>query len=301
MRQSRIVSESSIHERTVTVGVDGSVASASALRWAVDHADQLGTVRPLMTFVTGPFEYGFGTVEGSVGTGEPYRSEAIAALRRFLQEHAPTLADAGTVIESRAGPGLVGAAAGSELLVVGTRGWGARDDLSLGSVGAYCARHSKVPVALIPPGVRPVHEHLDVVVGFDGSPHAEAALRWTLTHVRRSARVVAVTAYPSESVIGEPLSLSPADAETRARRYLEESVSAILTEFDGHPAVESRVVPGDPRVVLREVSGGADLLVIGSRGAGVLDRLLLGSVSNALVHHPTIPTIVVPPVVGSST
>ncbi len=249
-----------------------------------------------MTFVPGPFEHGFGTIEGSAGTGEPYRSEAIAGLSRFLEQHAPALADEGAVIESRAGPGLVGASAASELLVVGTRGWSGRDDLSLGSVGAYCARHAGVPVALIPPEVRPVHEPLDVVVGFDGSPHADDALRWTLTHVRPSARVLAVRAYPSEAVIGEPLSLSPADARDRARRQLEEGVSRILRELGDHPEVTLRAVPGDPRIALRAASDGADLLVIGSRGLGVLDRLLLGSVANALVHHPSVPTIVVPPV-----
>ena len=107
--------------------------------------------------------------------------------------------------------------------------------------------------------------------------------------------MVAVRAYPSESVTGEPLTLSPAQAEDSARRLLEEGVSAILSELDGHPEVTLRVVPGDPRAALRAASDGADLLVIGSRGLGVLDRLLLGSVANALVHHPNLPTIVVPP------
>ena len=132
------------------------------------------------------------------------------------------------------------------------------------------------------------------MVGFDGSPHARAALRWTLTHVRRSARVVAVRAYPSESVIGERLTLSPEAAEARARDDLEVGVAEILSDLDAHPPVGLRVMPGDPRVALRAASSDADLLVVGSRGQGVLDRLLLGSVANALVHHPTVPTIVVP-------
>jgi nucleotide-binding universal stress UspA family protein len=151
-----------------------------------------------------------------------------------------------------------------------------------------------VPVALIPPGAPHVHEHLDVVVGFDGSPHAHTALRWALMHVRRSAQVVVVSAYPSESVIGEPLTLSPEAAEARARQDLDDGVAALLRDLHDHPPVELRVMPGDPRVALRAASSNADLLVVGSRGQGVLDRLLLGSVANALVHHPTIPTIVVP-------
>lgn len=281
-----------MRDRIVTVGIDGSVGSAAALRWAVDHADGLGTIIPVMTFVTGPFEYGFDTVEELDRIGEPYRSEAVMRLERFLEEHAPSLVGTGSVVESRAGPGLVDLAQGSELLVVGTRGWSARRGLALGSIGAYCARHSSVPVALIPRGARPVDEHLDVVVGFDGSAHAQGALRWTLAHVLRSARVVAVRAY--ESVIGEPLSLSPDDAAARALDDLEAGVAAVLTDLEVHPPVELRVVHGDPRVVLGTASDGADLLVVGSRGQGVLDRLLLGSVASALADHPTLPTIVVP-------
>lgn len=280
--------------RFVVVGIDGSDGSAIALRWALDHADQLGDIEPVMTFVSGPFEYGFDQVDGSDWPGEPYRSEAVLRMQAFLEANAPTLVDAAVVIEHRAGPGLVKAATASEMLVVGTRGWSDRVDLSVGSVGAYCARHATVPVALIPHHVPERRDHLDVVVGFDGSPHAHHALHWTLTHLRRSARVTAVRAFTDESVAGEALGPPPGTAEATARAELEDGVVAVLRHLSAHPAVELAVLPGDPRAVLRTVSDEADLLVVGSRGHGVLDRLLLGSVASALVHHPTVPTIVVP-------
>jgi nucleotide-binding universal stress UspA family protein len=281
-------------DRIVVVGVDGSDGSATALRWACDHADHVGAIEPVMTFVSGPFEYGFDPAGQSDGDGEPYRAEAVSRLRAFLEVHAPFLVDSGLVIERRAGPGLVKAAKASELLVVGTRGWGGRIDLSLGSVGAYCARHATVPVALIPPHVPAVHDHLDVVVGFDGSPHARAALRWTLTHLRRSAHVTVVRAYTDERVAGEPLAPSTGHVEDAVRAELQGSVASMLDELGGHPPVETAVVPGDPRAVLGEASVDADLLVVGARGHGLLDRLLLGSVASALAHHPTVPTVVVP-------
>lgn len=283
-------------DRIVVVGVDGSDGSVIALRWAIDHADQLGAIEPVMTFVSGPFEYGFDSVDvtDADGVGEPYRSEATLRLRSFLEAHAPSLVDAGVVLEHRAGPGLVKAAASAELLVVGTRGWGSRVDLSVGSVGAYCTRHATVPVALIPHDVPPRGDHLEVVVGFDGSSHAHRALRWTLTHLRPSDRVTAVRVFTQDSVIGEPLAPSTSTAQATAGAELADGVAAVLDRLDGHPTVELAVLPGDPRTVLKEASDGADLLVVGARGHGVIDRLLLGSVASALAHHPTIPTIVVP-------
>lgn len=281
-------------ERTVVVGVDGSPGSVVALRWALDHADQMGVVIPVMTFVSGPFEYGFGTVEGPTGTGEPYRSEAVLRLREVLQTHAPPLVDIGRVVEHRAGPGLVEAAAGAELLVVGSRGWSRRTDLSLGSVGSYCARHGTVPVALIPQEAQAVHDRLDIVVGVDGSPNAHTALQWTLTHVPPSARVTVVQAITEPTMIGEALRNTPEGAVADAERTLEDEVAGILAGLGRHPAVDLLVVPGEPRAVLRDASADVDLLVVGSRGHGVLDRLLLGSVAVALSHHPAVPTIVVP-------
>ena len=288
------MTEPSGEDRTVIVGIDCSAGSVAALQWAVDHADHLGAVEPVMVFESGLYAFGFGPLEEREESGGPYRDDAIWRLRAFLVEHAPSLVDVGRVVDGRAGAGLVAAAAGSELLVVGTRGWSSRVDLSVGSVGAYCARHSAVPVALIPSELPPIHDRLDVVVGFDGSPHARNALEWTLAHLRGSARVTAVRAYTSESVVGDPLSPSPEISEARARQELEGSVAAELTDYRTHPAVELLVLPGDPRAALRTASSGADLLVVGSRGHGALDHLLLGSVATALAHHPVIPTIVVP-------
>jgi nucleotide-binding universal stress UspA family protein len=279
---------------TVIVGIDGSPGSAVALRWAMDHADRLGRVVPVTTFLSGPFEHGFGPSPGFDGGGEPYRSEAVLQLTGFLEEHAPALVDDGVAIEHRAGPGLVEAAAGAELLVVGTRGWSSREDPSLGSVGSYCVRHAAVPVAVIPRDVPRIHDRLSVVVGVDGSARSVDALRWTLDHVRRDALVTAVRVTSAGPVIGDPLSSSAEEIEATARDELAACVAEVATRADGHPAVELSVLHGDPREVLGSAVAGTDLLVVGARGHGIIHRLMLGSVATALVHHPTLPTIVVP-------
>lgn len=288
------MSEHDSDRRAVIVGIDGSPGSAVALRWAVDHAERLGRVVPVTTFTSGPFEHGFGTVRDGVSSGEPYRSEATLRLASFLEQHAPELAGDGIVIEHHAGPGLVEASEGAELLVVGTRGWGRREDPSIGSVGAYCARHGKVPVALIPGQVPPVHDRLSVVVGVDGSTGSIDALRWAIDHVRRTAVVTAVRVTTRGHVAGDPLSPSNADVEEGARAELERVVASVLATADGHPEVEVLVVHGDPRQELVSALARTDLVVVGARGHGLIHRLLLGSVASALVHHPTLPTVVVP-------
>lgn len=283
---SRIVSAAG----TVVVGIDGSPGSAAALRWARVHADRLGDVVPVMTFVSGAFEYGF----DPGANGEPYRSEAVLRLTTFLEEHAPELVEAAAVVEQRAGPGLVAAAEHAALLVVGARGWSDRSDRSVGSVGAYCARHAHVPVAIVPEDVPPLGDRLSVVVGIDGSPHSVHALQWTLDHVRRDALVTAVIATESGPIVGDPLSPSAEEVGAAALADLERCVAPVAAEAEGRPSIDLLAMSGDPREALVSAVPGADLVIVGARGHGLVHHLMLGSVSTALTHHPTLPTIVVP-------
>jgi len=53
------------------------------------------------------------------------------------------------VVEGQAGPVLVEAAEGADLLVVGNRGHGGLAEALLGSVGQYCVRHASCPVVIM--------------------------------------------------------------------------------------------------------------------------------------------------------
>ncbi len=79
-----------------------------------------------------------------------------------------------------------------------------------------------------------------------------------------------------------------------ARQVLAEVLDEVLGP-DLPARLATRVVEGHAAQVLVEVSAGAGLLVVGSRGYGALADMLLGSVSTWCVHHARCPVTVIRP------
>ena len=91
----------------------------------------------------------------------------------------------------------------------------------------------------------------------------------------------------------------PQDPERteQARAAAQTETDKVLAELAGpHPAsVTVRAVHGFPVQELIRASGDADILVLGSRGAGGFTRLLLGSVATQVSTHAHCPVLIVPP------
>ena len=83
------------------------------------------------------------------------------------------------------------------------------------------------------------------------------------------------------------------EAKLRATRKLEELVTSVRTQM---PTASSKLAEGSPlHAILEYVKEcGADFVVLGSHGHGVIASLLLGSVAEGLVRKATVPTLVVP-------
>ena len=138
-----------------------------------------------------------------------------------------------------------------------------------------------------------------VVVGVDGSEGANAALRFAVGEAalrKARLRIVAAWSIPVAAYGGgfaPPLDSKALDSfQDGARRVADE---ALATAKKLQPSVECEAVAleGQPAEALLEQAGDPTLIVVGNRGLGGFASLLLGSVSQQVVHHASCPVVVV--------
>ncbi len=283
------------NQRGTVVGVDGSKEARLALEWAMAKQDLFGPVTPVLGFPVTAFGDGIGIPSIRAEVVDAMHKAAEARLMKAIDGY-PELIDRARLIPSHPGSALVGAAAQSALLVVGSRGRSAFVETLFGSVGSYCAKHAKVPLAVIPEGSDAGGELGEVIVGVDGSPNSANALEWALRHVASTGRVTAVGCWDLIPLVEAPTWDRALEAATAV--HIEDTI-AELKDAAGPtqaswPPVEIRVHRGDPRVVLPTLAKTADLLVVGARGHRGIPHLLLGSTTTSLFHHPSGPTVVIP-------
>ena len=133
-----------------------------------------------------------------------------------------------------------------------------------------------------------------IVVGVDGSDVAQAALAFALDESRLRGAALDVVLAWHEPYTAASLALiapDPGVYNDAAVRTLDDVLaSADVAGVD----VKKHIERGGPAEALLRIAEGADLLVVGSRGHGGFTGLLLGSVSQQVVHHATCPVVVVP-------
>jgi len=139
-----------------------------------------------------------------------------------------------------------------------------------------------------------------IIAGIDGSEGSTRAAE-VATEMARSwqAKLLLVTVVrPPEGWWGiggappSPEALSSALAEGQ-QQVLDEVEEHLRLEGISYETIQEL---GDPAWKLISVgdSNHADLIVIGRRGAGLAERMILGSVADRLCHHSTVPVMVVP-------
>ncbi len=289
----------------VVVGFDGSLGAECALDWAAHEADRRGVGLRIVT-ATPYFELPFGGI--GAGAGPPVDNievaERVAGDGRLRAEKVldASLIRSVSVRRSPAG-GLVDASEDAALVVIGHPERGKVREFVTGSVAFAVTAHSRCDVAVVPRGdlSRPGPD-TPVVVGVDGSRAAERA-------ARRAAEVASECGAPMVLVrawhVGSGEWYGPAAGvdvlldqltyyEGAARQPTEATAAAVRASFPD-VAVHTSVVQAQPVTALLDAAKDAGLLVVGTRGHGGFKRLLLGSVSRALVHYAETPVLVVRP------
>ena len=137
---------------------------------------------------------------------------------------------------------------------------------------------------------------MKILLAVDGSAYSDAAVEEVAKRPWPSqSELKVITAAETPVMVGmEPWAASPEYFEQleksvreAAKAVIESALLKLKTNEDKTLKISSEIIQGPPRQVIVEEAErwNADLVVIGSRGLGTWNRLLLGSVSNSVVHH----------------
>ena len=287
-------------------GTDFSSTAAEATNIAAAMARRLGTE---LVLVHVEEFYGFAAVDPKLF------AEALSGKRTGLDQEATRLRSLGTQVNDKLLSGsafdqLVAAAtdAKGRLIVVGAVGHGLVRRVFLGSVAERTAESSPIPTLVVRPGgglaswIRGEHA-LKILVGYDFSAASDAALAWVnqLGEIGKFEATVLYSNWPPDEArrVGYkgplPLVTNPADIQKKLERDLKNRVARFLSK----QKVTAIVEPGwgTPEGYLFEMASRqkVDLVVVGTHQRHGLGRVLLGSVSRAVLHHAKVSVAVIPP------
>lgn len=263
----------------VVVGVDGSGAALAAVVWAADEAVRRGTTLRIVHASLWPAfrpPAAHSPIQFQQPMLEHGRRLLFDALVVATERH-PTLTVDSALVPTTPADLLFAESRSARLVVVGSRGH--RHGLSFGALAATLAGHGRCPVVVV--GGEGLATG-PVVVGLDGSPHNNRALRFAFRAAEAgNAELVALHCADG-----------PDDRLDDEHRLLAERLAGWSAEFP-EVKVTPLAVAEPPVAALLRVAHGARLLVVGSRGRGGFTGRILGSTSRALLHDSPCPLAIV--------
>ncbi|HEY2058584.1 universal stress protein [Amycolatopsis sp. NBC_01480] len=285
----------------VVVGVDGSAAALTAVRWAALVARErrrglrLIHALPELPALYPGADATFEQIQEAVGArGERVLAEARAA----AEEAAPGVEVESEVRSEGAAEALLAEADGATMVVLGTPGRSELGRVLLGSVSVALAAHAPCPVAVIRPHVGDDEAPTEgpVVVGVDGTPLSEGAIATAFEEASwRQAPLIAVhswhEAFLSEVFEERRWTMDREAVKQEEHELLAQRLAGWQEKFPD-VTVERVVEAGRPAERLLDLADRAQLLVVGSRGRGGLSGLALGSTSQALISYALCPVVI---------
>jgi len=289
--------------RAILVGVDGSAAALSAVRWAARDAALRSVPLTLVHVVSAPVP-GWSQVPAPTGFRQRQDERAHELIKSAIEVAEQSTSDLGLVqinskvFHSATIPTLVNLSKEVEMVVVGYRGHGGLLVRSfLGSVSSGLVYHAHCPVAVIH-GEEPLAADVaraPVLLGIDGSPASESATAIAFGEAsRRGVGLMALHAW-TDLRVSDFKELFPNANWDAELSHEEEMLAERLAGWqERYPdvGIHRKIEIGEPAGGLIEASKEAQLIVVGSHGRGGLAGKLLGSVGAAVVNRARIPVIV---------
>lgn len=292
--------------RPIVVGIDLSDIGDLALDWAAQEAARRGRRLVVVHTYSLPAYPAVraGVPGGTVVTGldDSVRESAIRATTQTASRVRAAHPDVDVSVQTGAGSpseALVRASREAALVVVGARGLGAFRSLLMGSVSTHVCAHAHCPVVVVHEAPSRSLPDARVVVGVDGSETSTAALAFAFDQAAsRGAGLTVVHSWHLEAVEGASASMAwSVDWEQVGEQERSVVAEAIAGFGEQYPSVDVRrdVAQGHPVEELARQSANACLLVVGTRGRGVLSGWAKGSVSQEVVRTAHCPVAVVHP------
>lgn len=279
--------------RPVTVGVDGSAGSLTAVEWAGAEALSRGVPLWLVCARKPP----------AADEWQPWPQEQLHAAHRLATRLYPSLRITEDAVCEAPATALINAAGEADVLALGSHGLAPAAGYFLGPVGLSVLAHAHRPVVAVrgrmqdPAGA----EARPVVAAVDLRPGTDDVLEFAFRTAAAQGRALKVVharspAPPPGGTGGSPLPGAPAGAGGSGLQ-VKQTLGRLLHPWrERFREVDTEIWTEDEAVVPYLLEAGADaaLTAVGRRIRGHPFPTRIGPVIHALLHHSPRPVAVIP-------
>jgi len=228
---------------------------------------------------------------------------ATQQARRALADALEALEAQGAPFSSRLLTGavaaqLIDAASPGDLLVAGTREWDAVLHLALGRTSGTIAAEARGPALIVKHAADKPYRR--ILAAVDLSPGSRGVMEMAMA-IGPDAHVELFHSFEVEyesTMQRTGVTVSVIEDYRRSKRSA--SMKALDELASASPSARERIsahaMRGDPRwTILEHAAGANDLIVLGRRSIGVVERFLVGSVASHILERAACDVLVVPP------